>query len=130
MTARVRTQNNSSTWAKAGVMFRESLTPGSKHVFALLSPGHGLNLQYRATTSDQSASAPGSGAAGAAPQWIRLSRSGDTFTMEASTDARAWTSIGSVAVPMGQTVYVGIAHTSHNPDDAGGALFDDVRPTR
>jgi hypothetical protein len=38
-------------------MFRESAAPGSKHVFAMVTPGKGVNLQYRAATGGQSASA-------------------------------------------------------------------------
>jgi regulation of enolase protein 1 (concanavalin A-like superfamily) len=127
MTARVRSLENSHPWAKAGVMFRESTTPGSKHVFALLSAGNGANLQYRLNTSGQSASA--GTIAGAAPGWVRLTRAGDTFTASLSVDGRTWKQIGTVTVPMGGTVYVGIAHTSHNTADAGGASFDDMRMT-
>jgi regulation of enolase protein 1 (concanavalin A-like superfamily) len=128
MTARVRSLENSSPWAKAGVMFRESTTPGSKHVFAMVTPGHGAAVQYRLTTGGQSAS--GGGTTGAAPAWVRLTRIGDSFIGEVSTDGVTWTSIGSATVQMGQTVYVGIVHTSHNSADAGGARFDDLRMTR
>jgi regulation of enolase protein 1 (concanavalin A-like superfamily) len=130
MTARIRGLDPSDDWAKAGIMFRESLTSGSKHVFALLSPGHGLNLQYRPTDGGQSAQASGGGVAGAAPLWLRVIRQNDTFYAEASSDFTNWKLIGSVTVPMNQTIYVGIAHTSHNPGDPGGTSFDDMRITR
>jgi len=128
MTARVNTLQNSNAWAKAGVMFRESLDPGSKHVFALVSPGHGAAIQYRNATGGQSAS--GGNIPGTAPSWIRLTRTGNSFSAEISTDFVTWTSIGSATVAMGDTVYVGIAHTSHNTSDSGGATFDDLRITR
>jgi regulation of enolase protein 1 (concanavalin A-like superfamily) len=127
MTARVLSLEPSHAWAKAGVMFRESATPGSKHVFALVSAERGLALQYRAATGGQSASA--GSMAGTAPVWLRLTRSGNTFTAEASFDGRSWTQYGSVTVPMGGTVLVGIGHTSHNPSADGGARFDDLRIT-
>jgi len=127
MTARVTSLQNSNAWAKAGVMFRESLAPGSKHVFALVSPGHGAALQYRATTDGQSASA--ANASGTAPAWIRMTRTGNSFSAEISTDGETWRSIGSATVFMGDSVYVGIAHTSHNVSDSGGAIFDDLRIT-
>jgi hypothetical protein len=47
-----------------------------------------------------------------------------------SVDGVTFSTIGSVTVPMNQAVYVGIAHTSHNLDDAGQAVFDDLRLTR
>ena len=127
MTARVRSLQNSHAWAKAGVMFRESLTPGAKHVFALLSAGHGASLQYRLLTGGNSAS--NGTIAGAAPGWVRLTRAGDTFTASLSADGRTWKDIATVTVPMGANVYVGIAHTSHNSTDSGGAVFDDLRIT-
>jgi regulation of enolase protein 1 (concanavalin A-like superfamily) len=128
MTARVRSVANSSVWAKAGVMFRESLATGSRHVFLLLSPGHGAALQYRLATDGQSAQA--ANPPGAAPGWLRLTRRGDQFTAQMSVDGVTFSTIGSVTVPMNQAVYVGIAHTSHNRDDAGQAVFDDLRLTR
>jgi hypothetical protein len=128
MTARVTSLENSNAWAKAGVMFRESLTPGSKHVFAMVTPGRGAALQFRPTTGGQSAS--NGGVAGAAPAWVRLTRTGDTFVAKVSTNGVTWTTIGSATVPMGQSVWVGIAHTSHNTADAGGARFDELRITR
>jgi regulation of enolase protein 1 (concanavalin A-like superfamily) len=128
MTARVGSVENSSAWAKAGVMFRESLTPGSKHVFAMVTPGHGANIQFRPTTGGQSSS--GGSVEAAAPAWVRLTRTGDAFSAEVSTNGVTWTSIGSATVQMGQTVYVGIAHTSHNAGEDGGATFDDLRITR
>jgi regulation of enolase protein 1 (concanavalin A-like superfamily) len=127
MIARVRSLEPSHAWAKAGVMFRESATPGSKHVFALVSAERGLALQYRSETGGQSASA--GGATGAAPVWLRLTRRNNTFTAESSVDGRSWTTFGTVTVAMGGTVAVGIAHTSHNPSADGGAVFDDVRIT-
>jgi regulation of enolase protein 1 (concanavalin A-like superfamily) len=128
MTARVRSIVNTSPWAKAGVMFRETLTPGSKHVFMLLSSGHGAALQYRPETDGQSAQA--ANVAGAAPGWVRLTRHGDQFTAEMSVDGVTFSTVGSVTVPMSQTLYVGIAHTSHNPSEPGDAIFDDLRVTR
>ena len=128
MTARVNSIENSSAWAKAGVMFRESTTAGSKHVFAMVTPGHGANLQYRAITAGQSASAGAT--TGAPPAWVRLTRSGDLFTGEVSSDGVTWKPIGNVTLQMAQTLLVGIVHTSHNSSEAGGASFDDLRITR
>jgi regulation of enolase protein 1 (concanavalin A-like superfamily) len=128
MTARVRSLENTSAWAKAGVMFRESLTPGAKHVYWLLSAGHGAALQYRASTDGQSAQAfngPGS-----VPAWLRLTRRGDQFIAEMSVDGVAFSMLASTTLPMNQTLYVGIAHTSHNADARGNAVFDDLRITR
>ena len=71
--ARVYSVDNTHAWAKSGVMFRESLGPGSKHVFVMVTPGNGLSLQYRPETSGQSVSA--ANVTGVAPRWLKLQRS-------------------------------------------------------
>lgn len=47
-----------------------------------------------------------------------------------SVDGVTFSTVASTTVPMNQTVYVGIAHTSHNPDAPGSGDFDDLRITK
>jgi regulation of enolase protein 1 (concanavalin A-like superfamily) len=123
LTARVRGLTNTNAWAKAGVMVRESLAANSKHVMAIVSPGKGIAMQYRATTGGASASV---GIAGAAPVWLRITRRGDAFTAYSSTDFVTWTTIGTVTVPMSIDVYIGLPVTSHNASSATTASFEDI----
>jgi hypothetical protein len=125
MSARVLSIDNTNAWAKSGVMFRESLAPGSKHVMVMVTPGKGMNLQYRAETSGRSFSA--ASMAGVAPRWLKPQRSGNTFTASYSTDGVSFIQFGSIVVQMGETVAVGLAHTTRNNAVAGTASFDDVR---
>jgi hypothetical protein len=122
--ARVNSVDPTDPWAKAGVMFRESLTSNSKHVFALVSAGRGIDLQYRAATGGPSASVGATPAS--APAWLRLTRSGNLFTGTVSFDMVNWTTIGSATVSMGSSIWVGLAHTSHNETEFGASRFDDV----
>ncbi len=46
--ARVVSIDNTHEWAKSGLMFREALVPGSKHVFVMVTPGKGVSLQVPA----------------------------------------------------------------------------------
>jgi regulation of enolase protein 1 (concanavalin A-like superfamily) len=124
ITARVLDVANTHVWGKAGVMIRETGTPGSKHAFAFVTPGKGVNLQYRAATGGQSVSAATT--PGAAPAWLRLTRKGDVFTASWSTDGVTFTTLGSTTVAMTGEVLVGMAYTSHNTADRGGAHFEDV----
>jgi regulation of enolase protein 1 (concanavalin A-like superfamily) len=124
ITARVLDLANTHVWGKAGVMIRETNGPGSKHAFAFVTPGKGVNLQYRAATGGQSASA--ATAPGAAPAWIRLTRVGGLFTASWSTDGVTFTTLGSTTISMSGDVLVGIAYTSHNVADNGLAEFEDV----
>src|SRR5207248_10997888 len=47
--AHILSQTNTSTWAKAGVMLRQSTDPGSPYYVALVTPGNGIVVQYRTT---------------------------------------------------------------------------------
>jgi hypothetical protein len=106
-------------------MFRESLQPGSRHVFATVTPGKGLSLQYRPQTGGQSFIA--ASAAGVAPRWLKLQRSGNTFTAWHSIDGVSFIQFGSIATQMEATITVGLAHTTHNNSLAGTARFDNVQ---
>jgi regulation of enolase protein 1 (concanavalin A-like superfamily)/HKD family nuclease len=124
--ARVASVQNVSTWSKAGVMIRESLTANSSHAFALVSAAKGVALQWRPSTGASSLNATGS--ASAPPRWIRLQRNGSTFTASESADGSTWTAIGSASITMGSTVYAGLAVTSHTTSAATTAVLDHVSP--
>jgi regulation of enolase protein 1 (concanavalin A-like superfamily) len=124
ITVRVRSVENTHAWAKAGVMFRETTEPASKHVMAIVSPGKGIAMQYRANSFDVSANA--ALAAGTAPRWLRLTRVGNTFTSASSVDGTTWTTLGSTTVSMIADILVGLAVTSHSNGTLATAVFDDV----
>ena len=91
--ARVVSQDNSDTYAKSGVMIRETLTAGSKNAFTEITPGAGAIFQYRSNTSGSSTSL--TPVTAAAPYWVKITRSGNTFTSEVSSDGSTWTAAGS-----------------------------------
>lgn len=124
ITARLRSLENTSTGAKAGVMFRESLTAGSKHVMGAVYAAGGVVLQLRAATGGTTTEA--ARRSGTAPEWVRLSRAGNTFTVAASNDGLTWTTVGNATVAMTQTVYVGLPVTSRVAGTLATAVFDDV----
>jgi hypothetical protein len=68
----------------------------------------------------------GGSAVGAAPGWVRLSRRDATFTSAWSSDGIAWTTLGTVSIPMSGLVYLGLPMTSHDAAATGTAVFDDV----
>jgi len=85
----------------AGVMVKESLTPGSRYAAAFVTPDDGVRLQ--ANFRD-----PLTGSSHTAPQWLRLTRSGDTVTGYESADGSSWQEIGKVTVPgLPQTAEIG-----------------------
>ncbi len=126
VTARVLAVPNTDQWAKAGVMIRANLTANSANAFVAVTPGNGVTWQYRTSNGGNS----GNNAAGGltAPYWVRLVRSGNTFTAFRSLDGVTWTQQGSPQTinAMGATAYVGLAVTSHNNSSLCTATFDNV----
>ena len=109
---------NTWPWAKAGVMIRETLDPGSTHVMVALTPEHGVQLVYRPTTG---AASQGPNEEGLdAPYWVKLTRSGTVFTAQHSEDGVNWASVtadptaSTADIAMFTDTYIGLAVTSNN----------------
>jgi regulation of enolase protein 1 (concanavalin A-like superfamily) len=127
ITARVTTLEAVHAWTKAGVMMRETLDPRSKHAMMIVSPAKGLAFQRRVTTGNVSTHT--SGGAGAAPYWVRLVRSGHTFTAFVSMDGTVWSMVGAETIPMASTIYVGLPVTSHTNGTLARTTIDSVDVT-
>jgi uncharacterized repeat protein (TIGR03806 family) len=115
-------------WAKAGVMFRESLAPGSKHAIMVVTAGGGWAFQWRPTPNRPSRNTDASSTN--IHDWVRLTRTGDLFTGEVSADGKDWEHVDSIAVPMGKSIYVGLAVSAHNNSVLNSVLFDHVSITQ
>ena len=155
--ARVRYQTNSSAWAKAGLMIAASTANGATFVDALVTPtvspntpningigctangcasplppitpavGHGVHMQYT-STGDKSVTSTTALAGFQSPnEWLKLQRSGSTFTSWYSTDGVTWSLIGSTSVTMGTSATIGMFVTSHNVGQYSTAAFDHVQ---
>ena len=85
LTARVTSITPTDPWAKAGVMIRESLDSGSRHAMMALTPSHGVSFQQRVTPLGASTLTT-LGPSVAPPYWVRVVRSGTTFTGYVSDD--------------------------------------------
>jgi len=116
-----------ANWVKAGVMMRESLDPGSRQAFMLVSPGKGLAFQRRVDTDGLSTST--GGGLLTAPYFVRLTRSGTTITAFMSPDGSTWTTVGSDTFAMAQTIYVGLAVSSHVYGTTATATFESTAVT-
>jgi regulation of enolase protein 1 (concanavalin A-like superfamily) len=124
ITARVVTVQAADTWAKAGVMIRETLNADSTHAMLAVTPGNGVSFQWRSATAGSSSYLPGTNAA---PYWVTLVRSGNTLTASMSTDGTNWVQVGSTTIPMAVNVFVGLAVTAHNNGTVNTSTFDGVQ---
>jgi regulation of enolase protein 1 (concanavalin A-like superfamily) len=113
-----------NSWAKAGVMIRETLDPGSKHAMEVVTPGNGVAFQRRITTNG--ASANDSGNAFAAPYWVRVVRSGRSLSGYYSGDGVNWTLHGTETIDMARDVYIGLCVTSHAAGALCSAVFENL----
>ena len=125
--ARVTNIANTNTWAKAGVMIRESTASGSRHATSLITAANGIVFQRRLTTDNLSTSTGGISVQ--APYWLKLSRLGDTFTASQSANGTTWTLIGSDTIAMGENTLIGLAVTSHDTSIINTSVFDNVTIT-
>src|SRR5206468_2625928 len=91
---RITDMDNTNPWAKAGFMARESLSAAARNVFVFRNPGSDAGVQYRTASSGTTTYVPG----GKYEQWLRLVRSGNTFSGYRSADKANWTLIGSTTM--------------------------------
>ena len=122
--AQVASLTNTHPWAKAGVMMRESLQPGSRHAMATLTAQNGVEFLRRALTDGSATSTRQSGVP--APTWLRLTRVGDLFTAYWSDDGSTWNEIAQQNIDLAETLYVGLATTAHNNEVLTTARYRSV----
>jgi hypothetical protein len=128
LTAKVLSLTRNDTFSKAGVMIRESLAGGAPNVMLYVSPTSIIN-QFRAS-SGANTSQNTVGNRRTAPYWIRLARTGNTFTSSFSPDGTAWTVSNTVrTVTMTPAVYLGLVYSPNKNPATGSASFSNVTVT-
>ncbi|MDT3438144.1 MULTISPECIES: ABC transporter permease subunit [unclassified Pseudofrankia] len=138
ITARVRGQQPSHEWAKAGLLITRDTASGAPYAALMVTPGHGVRLQAEFDTEL-------AGSHGGAPRWLRLARAGTAVTGYESADGVTWDKVGTVTVAgLPATARVGLFVTSPASQEAeaspgsthivltatpGEATFDQVSVT-
>ncbi|MFJ9634818.1 NEW3 domain-containing protein [Streptomyces sp. NPDC101175] len=136
-TVRVTWQRYQSSGAKTGIMVRNDITgadgsPG--FVTVGVSAKKGYFMQWDANGDgrlDSGTAANGSGVGKPVlPSWIRLVRSGTTYTGYYSTDNVSWTRLSTADVPSAATAQdVGVFGTAANPGYPSEDDFADFTTT-
>ncbi|MEN6425589.1 MAG: discoidin domain-containing protein [Phycisphaerales bacterium] len=126
----VSTGTGSQTWAKGGVMIRDSLAGSSMQaMMAMTTPGaNGASFQYRTATGGTSAGTDSSSAV-AAPYWVKIERSGEIFRGFVSANGTNWTQVGTATIAMTDPVYIGLCVTSHEAGVDRTYQFDSIAST-
>lgn len=126
--ARIESIDNTHPWAKCGVMIRDTLGPDARNGGLFITSENGVRFQYRTTAGANTDRAFVEGIT--APLWVKLERKGNQFSGYYAVDKSdpAWIPMVEKpqAVAMSQTVYVGLAVTSHAPGLLCKARFSNV----
>jgi len=110
--ARVVSSQNGGTYAKAGMMIRETLNAGSTNAFMAYQANNQAIFDGRTSTGGSTGQAT---AAMILPYWVKLVRSGNVFSGYMSADGVNWTQVGSAqTITMAQSVYIGLAVDSNS----------------
>jgi hypothetical protein len=127
--AKVQSVSNTNVWAKAGVMIRETLDPGSKQAMMVVTPGSGISFQRRVETDNTTSNTTTAGIV--APYWVKIERDlAGNFTASSSANGSTWTMQGVFEnISMGINTYIGLALTSHDAALTCQAVFTNVTTT-
>jgi hypothetical protein len=130
----------SNTWAKGGVMIRETLEANSKHMIMAMtgSDGGGIAFQGRFQNAGAASSSLHGTITASPPHWVKLKREGNTITGYHSADGVDWeeftggqdnaggTITNPLTVDMAEQVYIGLFVTSHAAGELRTYVFDHV----
>lgn len=127
LTATVNDFERTNGYAKAGLMARADLTQGSAHVLAHAFPSGQIAVGWREAPGEPMDQAEADSKAW--PVHLRLTRRGDTFTSEYSTDGKQWNQIDEpLTIPtIGKTCRVGFAVLSHEAETLTSAHFSGIK---
>jgi hypothetical protein len=139
--SRIENLSAANLYTKAGLMAREDLTPGCRHIyFQVFSDNNprnnnngGYEFQYR-TMKDSLMKAIYPKSAKGAPEfpvsypntWIRLQRTGNEFIGYYSSDGRSWKPYTTFTLDLPPKVFLGLAVTSHNTNHSVTAKFRNI----
>jgi len=127
--ARLVSLQGGTGYVSAGVMIREALSAGSTNAKTADWPSYGGIYFDVRTTTGGGTSEPGRVSA-TLPYWLKVTRSGSTFTSYTSSDGANWVQLGaSQTISMAQNVFVGLAVTSGTPAALATATFDNASIT-
>ena len=129
VSAQIASQADTDGYAKAGVMVRVSTSDTSPYYGVFVTPANGVVVQWRTVEAGQTGQVT---AAGSAPAYLEISRSGDTYTAYTSSDGVNWQMVSgsNVSIPaLVGTLQAGLADCSHNPLALNTTVFDAVTIT-
>ena len=131
-TVEVDSQADTSPWAKAGLMIRNSIAgAGSSLGYAVLAltPGNGITFQWDNDSSGGLNTYTNAAFSGTSV-WLRLARAGSSLTASYSTNDSTWTTIATETLTGAQSAEdAGVFASSHDAGVQGQAVFSGFSAT-
>ena len=119
----------SDVWAEAGLMARSGLSPGAAFAASIATPGMAGCLFKDRPAPYGPAASSGTFPVNYPNTWLRLQRTGNTFTGFASYDGQTWSQLGAATMVMTGPVDLGFVTASHTPDQLTTAQFLNISNT-
>ena len=138
ITIKVESLTDTHSWAKAGVMIRETLDADSLFAAVVVTPSGRVAFQFRSTTALDAYSTHTDTGEITLPHWIRLTRSASNlFSAEHSSDGVNWIPVKSSDptdpsawnVLMNPDAYIGLVVSAHDDEATCEAKFSNVTVT-
>ena len=107
-------------------MIRENTDPSSKHASMLITPSNRVFFQRRLATGGATSQTIFTGAGITSPYWIKLVRSGDTFTGYWSSTGTSWSPLGSDTISMDADILIGVVVASGASTVSSTSTFTDL----
>ncbi|MDT0346820.1 alginate lyase family protein [Streptomyces litchfieldiae] len=126
LTARLVSRAGATAADRVGLLIAKSLSPFDQAASVIVTGGTTAQLMRRTVVAGVSRFT--GGAAVRLPVWLRLTRTGTTFTAAVSTDGTTWTDVAQDTVPgFGDApCYAGLVVCSRDPGRLTTADFDEV----
>jgi len=116
----------SDTWAKAGLMARESQSPAGRFAATLATPAiNGCFFEWRDPAGSTAQSAGGF-PANYPNTWLRLNRVGNLFSSFASYDGQTWSLLASQTITLSNQVYLGFVVDSDQSGQPVSGQFTQI----
>lgn len=141
LVSRIESLSAPHLYTKAGLMAREDLTAGCRHIYFQVFPNNnprnknngGYEFQYRPEKDGEMKAIYPKSFEGtpefpvAYPNtWIRLQRIKNEFTGYYSNDGKNWKVYTTFSLELPEKIYLGMAVTSHKANDIASAKFRNI----
>ena len=131
LSTQITAQQDTNAGATAGVMMRADTSDNAPYYAALLTPGNGIQILCR-TTKGTPAVTLATISSGTAPAYLRIARSGTTFSTYTSSNGSSWTPVigATQAIPvLNGTILDGEAVSSADATATSTATADALTVT-